>query len=313
MLNALAPGSVFGISAPAGPVKPEKLERAVAHLHNLGYRTKLSPNVLSQDGFLSAHDDIRSRELLALFADPEVHAVWSARGGVGTSRLLARLDLGVIASSRKPFIGFSDLTALQWALWAKLRAFSFTGPLAVEFDGSLSPATESCAMRVLAGETFNLLDGFSVNPLEFLRGGATEIIAPALPGNLTMITTLLGTPWLPDLRGAMLFIEDVAEPPYRVDRLLFHLRNAGGLQNLAALVVGDFGWDPSDDKSRAQLRQSVLDATLGTNYPIILNFPYGHGRDRVTLPVGGVLRMRLDATTPELSVAVSPFIAPNFA
>jgi len=308
MLTALVPGATIGISAPAGPVKREKLERAVLRLHDSGYRTKLSANVFQSDGFLSSDDETRASELHRFFHDSDVDAVWAARGGVGTSRLLNRLDFETIVSSRKPFIGFSDLTAVQWALWAKHRYITFTGPLAVEFDDALSAATEQCAWDVLSGDAENVLEYFPKHKLDIVRGSVSQIIAPALPGNLTMIATLLGTPWMPDLRGVMLIIEDIAEPPYRVDRLLFHLRNAGCLQNLAALIVGDFGWDESDEAARAQLRRSVLDATSGTSYPVIFNFPYGHGRDRATLPVGAPLSLRLDHS-PSLTIAVSPFIS----
>lgn len=308
MLTALVHGATIGISAPAGPVKRDKLERAVLRLHESGYRTKLSDGVLLSDGFLSADDTTRTAELQNLFLDPEVDAVWAARGGVGTSRLLNRLDFETIVNSRKPFIGFSDLTALQWALWAKHRHISFTGPLAVEFDAAVSSATELCAWDVLSGNAGNLLEYFPNHNLDIVRGGVSQIIAPALPGNLTMIATLLGTPWMPDLRGVMLIIEDIAKPPYRVDRLLFHLRNAGCLQNLAALIVGDFGWDESDDSAHSQLRKSVLDATQGTSYPVLFNFPYGHGRDRAMLPVGAPLSLRLDHS-PALTIAVSPFIS----
>ncbi len=106
-----------------------------------------------------------------------------------------------------------------------------------------------------------------------------------MPGNLSMIATLLGTPFMPDLKGAVLMIEDVNEPPHRVDRMLFHLRNAGVLQSLNGLFIGDFGTD-TDPLRAESLRMSLLDATRGTNYPVIAGFPFGHGPERMTLPVG---------------------------
>ncbi len=309
MLKPISHGATIGVCAPAGPVRVESLERAIEQLRALGYKIKVTPSVYSKLGFLSASDDIRKQELESLFGDPEVDTVWCARGGVGTSRLLSLMNLEQIANSEKPFLGFSDLTALQWALWARHRATTFSGPLTIEFDGSLTEETRNFALQLLAGaEHDNWLNCFSGVSLELLRSGAREIIAPLMPGNLTMIATLLGTPWLPDLRGVILVIEDIAEPPYRVDRLLFHLRNAGVLQNLAALVVGDFGWSGEEASiNNDLLKQSLLDATRGTSYPILTGFPYGHGATRMTLPVGSPMRLSIARDQFSLSYAISPF------
>lgn len=308
MLKPLLPGATIGVCAPAGPVKREKLEAGVEKLRALGFNVKLSPNAFGKLGFLSGTDDVRASELHAMFKDPEVDSVWCARGGVGTSRLLPELNFELIANSGKTFLGFSDITALQWPLWSKNEYASFTGPLVVELKGSLTEASEYFALQMLSGEPpSNWLSAFPECKLDLLRTGARKIIAPMMPGNLTMITTLLGTPWMPDIRGHILVIEDVAEPAYRVDRMLFHLRNAGVLRNLAALILGDFGWDESDSESRERLHESVLDATRGTSYPIITGFPYGHGATRMTLPVGSPVEFGIDAGGMSLSFAISPF------
>jgi len=309
VLKPISSGATIGVCAPAGAVRVEILERAVANLSMHGFKLKLTPSVYGKHGFLSATDEIRKQELESLFIDPEVDTVWCARGGVGTSRLLPLLNLDQIANSDKPFLGFSDLTALQWALWAKHRTTTFSGPLAIEFDDQLTQETRDFALQMLFGATSeNWLSSFADSNLELVRSGAREIIAPLMPGNLTMMTTLLGTQWMPDLRGVILVIEDIAEHPYRVDRLLFHMRNAGTLQNLAALVVGDFGWSREEAQNNYDLlNQSLLDATRGTSYPIITGFPYGHGATRMTLPVGSPMRLSIARDQFALSYAISPF------
>lgn len=308
-MKPISSGATIGICAPAGAVRVDSLERAVENLRSLGYSLKLSPSVYGKHGFLSATDEIRKQELESLFNDPEVDTVWCARGGVGTSRLLPLLNFDLLANSDKPFLGFSDLTALQWALWAKHRVTTFSGPLAIEFDDQLTQETCDFALQMLSDAApENWLSSFADSNVELLRSGAREIIAPLMPGNLTMMTTLLGTSWMPDLRGVILVIEDIAEPPYRVDRLLFHLRNAGILQNLAALVVGDFGWCGEEVKyNNESLNQSLLDATRGTSYPIITGFPYGHGATRMTLPIGSPVRLSIARDQFALSYAISPF------
>lgn len=309
VLRPLPSKGTIGICAPAGPVNTDRLQVAVRHLISLGYGIKLTDNVGGKQGFLSAADSIRCSELESLFADEEVDLVWCARGGVGTSRLLPMIDYRILEMSRKPFAGFSDLTALQWAMWSERKVVSFSGPLAVEFESGLSEESRDFALNLLSGASYkNWLASFPQVEPQVLRTGAREIIAPMLPGNLTMISSLLGTRWMPDLRGVILVIEDVSEPPYRVDRLIFHLRNAGVLQNLAALVVGDFGWSGDEAEGNYELlRQSVLAGTIGTSYPILTNFPYGHGAVRMTLPVGTPMRLTIQSNTIGLSYGSSPF------
>jgi muramoyltetrapeptide carboxypeptidase len=304
--RALPAGGKIGICAPSGPVKAERLHSAIARLQALGFTVETAPSVFGQFGFRAAPDEIRARELEQMFARRDIDAVFCTRGGTGAGRLLAMLDTDSIARSRKPFLGFSDVTVLQWCLFARHGFVSFTGPLAVEFDGAVTCETERQAFSVLAGAESDLLHGFSRDSLRVLRGTG-RWSAPLLPGNLTMITTLLGTPYLPDLSGRFLLIEDVNEPLYRVDRMLFHLRNAGMLQHLAGLITGDLG--AANEAERQALDESLLDATRGTDYPIVTGLPHGHGPERMTLPVGAVVDLNVDALTlawtPSLSLDLS--------
>jgi muramoyltetrapeptide carboxypeptidase len=290
--RALPEHGTIGICSPAGPVKRERLERAIKQIEKTGYRVKLSPSVFGEHGFFSADDETRIRELHDCFRDPEIDAVFCSRGGTGTGRLLERIKANLIASSRKPFLGFSDTTVLQWMIFAQTGFVTYSGPLAVEWDDSLSETTRIQAWNVLGRrESGNLVDSFrdsGFNRFELLRGHG-QVEGCLMPGNLAMVTTLLGTPYFPDMSGKILMIEDVSEAPYRFDRMLFHLRNAGVLQRLAGLIVGDFGWSGEEGEFESQ-RQSLLDATRGMDYPIMINLPYGHGRERMTLPVGGPVR-----------------------
>ncbi|MBU1638701.1 LD-carboxypeptidase [bacterium] len=296
--RALPAKGLIGICSPAGPVKQDKLERAVRRIERSGYRVKLAPNVFGKHGYLSASDEERLSDLHQLFLDPEVDAVFCSRGGYGTSRLLEKADATLIANSRKPFLGFSDTTALQWMIYAETGFVTYTGPLAVEWDDLVSEAACDHAWRVLTQtETGNLFAAFpSESPQRFeLLKGRGELHGVLMPGNLAMITTLCGTPYLPDMQDKILFIEDISESPYRFDRMLFQLRNAGILKKLRGLIVGDFGWDGKEGEYEMQ-RQCLLDVTRGYSYPIMINLPYGHGRDRLTLPVGGSVAAGFDDT-----------------
>lgn len=295
-------GGKIGICSPAGPVVEERLRAAVAALEAEGFEVETTPSAYDKYGLFSAPDDVRRRELEDLFMRDDIDAVFSARGGVGTSRLLESVNTGIIARSRKPFLTFSDLSALQWLLFERHEFVTFSGPLAVEWDGALSEATRRQAIRVLCGEfDGDLLADLPKEDIAVVREGG-EISGRIMPGNLTMMTTLLGTPYIPDLRGAVLLIEDVNEPPHRVDRLLFHLRNAGILKELRALLVGDFGTE-ADPMRNDALRTSLQDATRGTEYPVIMGLPFGHGPERMTLPVGVPVTLSLDPIQFRMNLA----------
>lgn len=295
-------GGRIGICTPAGPVVEERLHAAIAALRAEGFEVETSPSAFEKHGLFSAPDEVRLRELEELFLRDDIDAVFSARGGVGTSRLLGSVDTALIAGSRKPFLAFSDITALQLLLAKRENFVTYSGPLAVEWDGAASETSRRQAIQVLMGESIgDLIGDIPHTPLELLRGSG-DVHGRLVPANLTMITTLLGTPYLPDLNGALLLIEDINEPPHRVDRMLFHLRNAGALRSLAALLVGDFGTESDPIRAEA-LRTSLLDAAHGTDYPIVTNFPFGHGPERMTLPVGAPVRLDLENMTLMLDCA----------
>jgi muramoyltetrapeptide carboxypeptidase len=299
----LLPGGRIGICAPAGPVKEERLRAAIEALRAENYDVVTAPSAFARDGLFAAPDDVRRRELQDMFTRPDVDAVFCARGGVGSSRLLSELDTALIARARKPFLGFSDITVLQWLLGKRHQFVSFSGPLAVEWSDGVSPSTRRRALDLLGGRAKgDLLNGFPRDDTRALHGG--KVRGPLWPGNLTMIATLLGTPFLPDLSGAVLLVEDVNEPPHRVDRLLFHLRNSGILNGIGALLAGDLESGEEGDL-KGSVARALADVTRGLNIPVALGLPYGHGPERVTLPVGALLEWDSDNATLTLCEPVT--------
>ncbi len=294
---ALASGATVGVFSPAGPVRPDKLESAVRAIEQKGYRVVVSPSVFERTAYLAGRDETRLLSLHEMFQRPDVDAVFASRGGYGTSRILAHIDCERIAVSRKPFVAFSDVTALQWFLFARTRFVSFSGPLAVEWAGGVSDETLAAGMRLLSGSTGgDLLAGFSKEDFKVLHGGRCEGVL--LPGNLTLISSLLGTPFLPDLTGAILVLEEVGEARYRLDRLLFHLRNAGVFERIGGLVIGDLTHGAPIEEGMPAVEQLVREATEGFTFPIVCGIPYGHGPLRATLPVGA--NVRLDSEQREI-------------
>lgn len=303
----LVPGSRIALIAPAGPLlERDDITRAEVLCRALGYEPVLGKNAYNHHGYLAGTDDERLMDLNHALQDPALAAVWCIRGGYGVTRLLERVDFGAIARRPKALIGFSDITALLNAVTRTTGVVTFHGPVA---RASMPSFSRAHFERVLTrAESPGRLGRLPEPPdllvpqeprIVTLRGGTAE--GPLAGGNLTLVQCLIGTPWFPDLTGAILFIEDVDEQLYRVDRALAQLRAIGALQSLAGIVVGRF-----TDLDRAG-RDGALgfDQVLTTyfaplNIPVAYGFPVGHIDAQWTLPLG--VRARLNADAGELEL-----------
>jgi muramoyltetrapeptide carboxypeptidase len=287
-MQHLRAGDLVGVIAPAGPATPERVALVEPLLARFGLRARLYPSCHArhpQHDFLAGDDALRLADLHAAFADSDVGAVFCLRGGWGSPRLLPRIDTALLRQHIKPFIGYSDITALH-ALLQREGLMSFHAPMPAS-DLVIGGAEDDAAAL------FALL----MNPLP-----AGHVFAPALlpgawhaggtasgrlvGGNLSLIASLCGTPWAIDSRGAILFIEDVSEALYRVDRLLTQLRQTGLLDAAAGFLLGSF---TEDTDPTAVLREHL--AHLGK--PVLAGWPAGHGRPNRALPLGA--RVTLDA------------------
>ena len=293
----LAPGDRIGVAAPGGPVRREALERGVAYLEARGFRPILGKHVGRRRAYLAGSDRERRDDLNSLIADPEIRAIWCARGGYGSARIVADLDFEPLRRRPKALIGYSDITVLQAAVFRKLRLASVYGPLVSEL-GDPASYDEPSLWKALSDDWSDL--AWSLPAASVHRGGSGE--GPLLGGCLSLLVSLVGTPFEPSLEGAVLFWEDVNEEPYRIDRMLGHLRLAGRLKNLSGMVVGRLvGCEAKDAQNDAPLRE-ILDAHLsGTDYPVVIDFPAGHAPGKVALPLGRTVH--LDAGAPSLAVS----------
>jgi muramoyltetrapeptide carboxypeptidase len=292
----LVPGDHVTVVAPAGPIERENLEAGLRVLAGR-YEATWQPELLSRARYLACDDRRRAGELRAALADPRAKAVIAARGGYGSLRLLPRLwpstagDGGPPALGRtKLVVGFSDITALHCALQA-LGQVSVHGPSVNQL------ATQPGAV---VERFFALLEDATAAPAGIagtpVVGGIAE--GPLLGGNLSLLTRLLGTPWLPDLAGAILLLEDVTERPYRIDRMWTHLRLAGVLDRIRGLALGEF--TECEEPGADFTSQDVLGSLAAeTGLPCIAGLPIGHGA--VNVPVALGTRVRLDGGAGTLS------------
>ncbi|MEZ5661525.1 MAG: LD-carboxypeptidase [Burkholderiaceae bacterium] len=269
------------VISPAGVVlDAERLHRARANLAARGYRVALDRGVLARDRRFAGSD--RSR--LAAFrraARSAARIVMISRGGYGITRLLAELDFAELAASGKHWVGFSDFTAFQLAMLAREKAPTWSGPSLIEdYGGKPDPTTADVFDDAMAGR---------LQVLGFASRGPSGIDESGIlwGGNLAMVCSLLATPYMPAVRGGILMLEDVGEHPYRIERMLSQLLQAGVIDAQAALLLGSFnGFRPAVHDGGYGLADVIRWLRRQTKTPVIEGLPFGHGVAKLTLPHG---------------------------
>jgi muramoyltetrapeptide carboxypeptidase len=301
-------GDTIGIIAPASAAaSPEGFARSAAALEKLGFKAKFSTHVRRQLGFLAGTDTERAADLMSMFTDDEVKAIICLRGGYGSARILPLLDFEVIRQHPKIFLGYSDITSLHCALRAQAGLVSFHGPMllgALE-NPEIPPFTLDSLLKTImqpvpAGP---ISEGLGVKTVVTIHGGRAS--GELIGGNLSVLVTTLGTPYQPPFAGRLLFLEDIDEMPYRCDRMLTHLLNAGVLSQFAGVAVGiTANCDDPDPGIRGVYQHMIADVLAerlgGLGVPVVRNLPFGHVALNATLPVG--VRATLDADAGELVI-----------
>lgn len=280
--HPLRSGDSVAIAAPGGCLTEEGrayLGRAVSTLQGLGFRVKATPDPHRRNHYLAGEDRERADELMGLFSDPEVRAIFCARGGYGSQRIIPFLDPRVIRKNPKIFVGSSDITALLVYLLEQCHLLPFHGP-----NVATGQFLEGNAKRTQAALKETLDRGLP---------GETPLCRPLKPGIrkgkikggcLSLLVTTLGTAYEIDLGGTILFVEDLNEPPYRIDRMLTHMRHAGKLDQVAGVVFGEMAG--CQDRDGTDLESVILDLFRDQEIPVIFGFPSGHGETNLTIPLG---------------------------
>ncbi len=303
----LKKGNRVGVITPASFISDEGLERTVKNLENLGLKVELSKHIRARHGDFAGTDEQRLEDVHYMFSNTDIDAIWCARGGYGSARILPRLDYKLIRNNPKVFIGYSDITAMHCAIRKYSGLVTFHGPVGstehtdytlnqlqkVLFEG-VAPhtITLSAANQILATEddtykTLNLHEGMAEGEL--------------VGGNLSLLAGAVGTPYAPEVKGKILLIEDIGEKPYRIDRMLTSLRQAWPLDKVAAIALGVFNDCENKEGSQALDLQQTLEDRLGDlNVPIIYGLSYGHIDNMSTLPIG--VRTRIDTKTQTMTL-----------
>lgn len=308
--KALRPGDTVALITPSTYVSdPDDLLLARRTVEYFGLRPKFGKNVGKRNGYLAGSIPERVDDLHAAFADPEVKAVFCTRGGYGAAMLLDRIDFALIRRNPKIFLGYSDITALHLGIHQKAGLVTFHGPTALS---DFSEYTVDHFRRALfspkpLGELKNPAETNTLrprHPVRTLRGG--KATGELTGGNLTLIATTMGTPWEIQTDNKLLFLEDVDEQPYSMDRMLTQLRLAGKFRNIRGLVLGECT-DCRPRDFRPSFRSTftlgeVYDNILGDlSVPIVSGMTIGHTSDQMTLPLG--LTATLDADAAALTIS----------
>ena len=302
----LPPGGTIGVPAPATPYhNRSELLRGVEWWDSRGYRVKLGEGVFARDDWVAGDPRARARDLMAMFEDPEVDAVQCLQGGYGSAQLIPHLDFDTIGANPKPFVGFSDITALHVALRQRAGLATFYGNgLAGVGDKETSEFSKGRLLSVLGGETTGEVPHDPDDPyVRAIRGG--KATAPLVGGCLWLLMQTMGTPWEIELDGCILFFEDVEAPPYYIDGFLVQLTQAGKLDHVAGVVVGDMtkcDWPEAQHAfPRTKSIEDVLEERLEPlGVPVLYKLPLGHGKHLATLPLG--VKATLDADNRTLTI-----------
>lgn len=297
---SLKPGDSVAIIAPSGAVDRENLEKGIALMKSVGLKVSVGESVYKRFGYLSAEDKERASDLIKAWTDPEIKAVFAARGGYGAMRILPYFDFEVLKQHKKILVGYSDITALHIAFWMKARIITFHGPMGEEIGReSVLPINKEILSSTLIGRRYPGRIDMPDRSLVVEGKGCVE--GDLVGGNLSLVAGTIGTPWELDTKGKILFLEEVDEKPYRIDRMLCQLDLAGKLDDAAGFLTGDFTECEADESSKSFTPGEVLKQfLLRPGKPWLSNVPAGHGRCKVTLPMGA--RVKVDSSIPEIQV-----------
>lgn len=299
---ALRPGDTVALVAPSGPVREERVAEAVELLTGWGYVVAPAVDVHARHGFLAGTDAQRLAGLNAALADPVVRGVVCARGGYGAQRIVDGVDLDAVRDDPKLVVGFSDITALHLALWRGARLASLHGPVATQLTAQFAASSVASLRNALASDRPVVLTADPLADTGPLAVPGAPVTGTLLGGNLCLIASSIGTRDQPDLRGAVLLLEEVDEPPYKVDRMLTQLRRAGALDGVVGFAVGQF--TRCADEWPMSIVDVLLDRLGDLGVPVLGGLPVGHGPGASTVPHGVPATLDVAAGTLTARAAV---------
>lgn len=294
-------GDTIGIISPSSPARKEKIKEAYKQVINMGFKVKVGKSPYEEYGYLSGTDEIRANDINEMFKDEEVSGILCTRGGYGSPRILPLLDYDAIKKNPKIFIGYSDITALHIAFNQIAGLVTYHGPMAVSdmIEGFDNFSKESLLNLIMNKKAVYNIKNPLNQEIITINGGIAEGVI--IGGNLTLMVNTIGTPYEIDVKGKILFIEEIGEDPYKIDRMFNQLRLSGKLQESKGIILGDFNNCKSKNpKGSLTLEEVINDQIKPIEKPTIYNLKSGHCNPMITLPFG--VKAKLDGDKKELLI-----------
>jgi muramoyltetrapeptide carboxypeptidase len=305
----LKKGDTISLITPSGPASKEQLEKAVYKFKNLGFNIVYKSSVLSRKGYLAGSDQERTDEIHEMFINPGVKAIICLRGGYGIHRILPMIDFELIRRNPKIIMGFSDITALLQAIFIKTRLVCFHGPMGVS---DFNDYNVNHFQNILMSDSENYtIDSFKFEENQYssefqqfvIKNGTAE--GELTGGNLTILSALMGTPFEPDFDKKIVFLEDIDEKPYRIDRMLSHLLLTGKLQKATGILLGVFKGCEIDHvittkENSLELYEIISDKLSKLNIPSMYGFSFGHIKYVPVFPIG--IKARIDIESRNITL-----------
>jgi len=303
--KSLKRGHRIGVVSPSYWLEKKGLGNAVTVFQKKDYEVQLGDSVYLKDGPFAGTPQQRANDINQMFSDPNIDAIFCARGGYGANRVLPLLDYDLIQSKPKIFMGYSDITAFLTSITQKTGLVTFHGPMLSTFKNKLVPYNLDTLVNVLSGkEDIRIVEPNELKPTILKSGKA---IGPLWGGNMCLLVNRLGTKNQLNTDGVILFIEDVDENLYAFDRMLFHMKEAGMFENIRGLIVGELTEIKDEIIPFGKTTDEIiLDVCGDLNIPIVTNFPCGHGNYQATFPISLPVELRADNNFVELLFLESP-------
>ncbi len=311
--NKLQQGQTIGLIAPGSFITEEELNKAITNIESLGFKIKLSKNILQKYGYLAGTDEQRLEDIHQMFADDSVEGIICVRGGYGCSRLLPNLNYELIKSNPKPLIGYSDVTALLIAVFELTGLITFHGPVGIS---DFNEFTIDNFKNVLMSNSSNTLlfnpvqnDSNEIDKAITIRAGKST--GRLIGGNLSIVVSLIGTKYNFDSNNKIIFLEDIGEEPYRIDRMLTQMLEAGKFENASAVIFGACTKCASDSEKSGiansfNITEVIYERLYHLNIPIVFGMSFGHISNKFTLPVG--INSELNTTSQTITLLESAVI-----
>lgn len=285
--KALKKGDTIGLIAPSSPVYESTAKACIEWVKSAGYNVKWGESIFGSRGYLSGNDELRAYDINMMFQDEEVDAIFCIRGGYGTMRLLEMIDYDLVKNNPKIFVGYSDITALHTTFFQKTGLITFHGPMVAGFaKKGLDKHSEDYMFRALMnpqplGDIINPPD----IPVRAYNGGTAK--GKIVGGNLSLLADTMGTPYEIDTKDKILFIEEVGERPYNLDRMLTQLKLGGKFKDAAGIVIGDWtDCEPEEKKESLTIDEIIEDVVVPCGKPILSGYKIGHCWPNITIPIG---------------------------